>query len=153
MVVMQGDSCLQVFNTLRLYFTSYCSAWLKSECRCLLLVDFSIRVFRFAINSFLTACKPQKPSRSIPGYSACRLMDIHILQEDLNAIVLWAKKWQMNLNPSKHELCHIHFVRDISLLAALNTCQFLNSHKYNTYLCNNVQQSQSCISKLSIDYD
>jgi len=23
----------------------------------------------------------------------------HILQEDLNALVLWAKKWQMNFNP------------------------------------------------------
>jgi len=29
--------------------------------------------------------------------------DIHILKEDLNALVLWAKKWQMNFNPSKCE--------------------------------------------------
>ena len=33
--------------------------------------------------------------------------DITILQQDLNSLSQWAKKWQMNFNPSKYECLRI----------------------------------------------
>jgi len=45
--------------------------------------------------------------------------DIRILQEDLNALVLWAKKWQMNFNPSK---CECMIISNKLNLPNLNYC-------------------------------